>query len=113
MIALETLSGQLGLAPLAAAAAVPGRMVGGVTCSDLLSDVLSGAGPGNLLITSLTHRNVISVAVLLGLSAVIVTGGRRPEENAVLAAEKEGIPLFSTGMSNFETAGRVYLLLPS
>lgn len=111
MISLNELAGQLGLVPVAAAGALPGKVVSGAYCSDLLSDVIANARAGNVLITVLTHQNVIGVAVLVELSAVIMTGGMLPVESAVVAAAREGIPLFTTALNSFETAGRVHRLL--
>lgn len=111
MIFLDELAGQLGLAAVAAADTLSGRGVSGAYCSDLLSDVIANALAGNVLLTVLTHQNVIGVAALVGLSAVIMTGGMLPEESAVLAANREGIPVFTTELSSFETAGRVHRLL--
>lgn len=111
MISLDTLAGHLGLAAAAAADKTVDKEVSGAYCSDLLSDVIANARAGNVLITVLTHQNVIGVAALVGLSAVIMTGGMLPEESAVLAADREGIPVFTTGLGSFETAGRVHRLL--
>lgn len=109
MIPLETLADRLGLA--SAAGAWQDRVISGAYCSDMLSDVIANARAGDVLITILTNRNVIGVAVLVGLAAVIITGGRLPEESAVEAAKRENIPVFTTIMNNFEAAGRVYQLL--
>lgn len=111
MISLDKLTGQLELSAAAASEKAPGKEASGAYCSDMLSDVIAHARAGNVLITILTHQNVIGVAVLVGLAAVIMTGGRLPDENAVLAAEREGIPVFTTGLNSFEVAGRVHRLL--
>jgi predicted transcriptional regulator len=111
LITLENLVEQLELTPVAAETSAGTREVTGVYCSDLLSDVMSRARAGNLLITSLTHHNVIAVAVLVGLSAIIITGGRPPKEATVEAAGREGIPLYTTKKNKFEMAGLVYRLL--
>lgn len=113
MISLEKLAEQLGLVAAAANEAISSAEVNGVYCSDLLSDVIAKALSGNALITVLTHQNVIGVAALVGLSAVIMTGGMLPEESAILAANKQGIPVFTTELSSFETAGRIHRLLYS
>ena len=78
--------------------------------SDLLSDVLANAPTGGVLLTIQVHMNVIAVAVHAGLSAVIFTSGMRPEESVRLKAVQEGIPLFTTAETTFETAGRLYAM---
>ncbi len=87
------------------------RMVRGAYCGDLLSDVLANAAPGNLWVTIQRHRNVIAVAALINLSGVIITGGRIPEKDTVYTAEKEGIPLFSTQLNNYQASGKLYNIL--
>lgn len=92
-------------------AAVQLGEIQGAYCGDLLSDVLANAAPGELWVTIQRHRNVIAVAALLNLSGVIVTGGRIPAKDTVHTAEKEGIPLFSTPLNNFQAAGKLYTIL--
>lgn len=87
--------------------------VTGVYCSDLLSDVMAGAKAGSILVTILTHENVVAVASLLELAAVLLTGGKKPGEETLRRAEEQGVPLLLTGMSTFETAGKLYQLLDS
>ncbi|HBV99194.1 MAG: DRTGG domain-containing protein [Peptococcaceae bacterium BICA1-7] len=80
----------------------------GAYCGDLLSDVLANASGGDLWITIHRHRSVIAVASLLNIGGVIITGGRQPNQDALIDAEKEGIPLFSTPLNNFQASGRLY-----
>ena len=78
--------------------------------SDLLSDVLANAPSGGLLLTIQVHLNVIAVAMHAGQAAVIFTSGMVPEEGVIDRAVEEGIPLFSTGESTFDAAGKLYAL---
>ena len=78
--------------------------------SDLLSDVLANAPGGGLLLTIQVHLNVIAVALHAGLAAVIFTSGLEPEEEVRAKAREEGLPLFATGLSTFDLAGRLYAL---
>ncbi|HHV79682.1 MAG TPA: serine kinase [Firmicutes bacterium] len=87
------------------------RPVSGGYCSDLLSDVLANAKPGDLWITIQTHVNVVAVASLIGVAGVIITGGKKPEAATVTKAEQEGVPLMVSEARSFETAGRLYELL--
>jgi len=87
------------------------KKVTGAYCSDLLSDVMAGAEAGSILITILTHENVVAVAALLDLAAVLFTAGKKPGMETVRLAEENGVPLLLTGMSTFETAGKLYRLL--
>jgi predicted transcriptional regulator len=78
--------------------------------SDLLSDVLANAPSGGVLLTIQVHLNVIAVALHAAQAAVIFTSGMVPEEAVRNKATEEGIPLFSTDESTFDTAGRLYAM---
>lgn len=103
---------RLGLKALAGAnTGLRDRQVTGGYCSDLLSDVMANAEEGSAWITIQTHKNVIAVALLTGVAAVIMTGGRRPDEETLAAAEAEKVVLLTTSKGSFEVAGELYSLL--
>lgn len=79
--------------------------------SDLLSDVMAHASPGNLWLTVQSHPNVVAVGVLGNLVGVILTGGREPEPETIARARSEGLPLLVTHLPTFEVAGRLYQAL--
>ncbi|MCX7792884.1 MAG: DRTGG domain-containing protein [Thermodesulfovibrionales bacterium] len=87
------------------------REVKGAYVSDLLSDVMANARPGEIWITLQIHINIVAVAVLKNLPAIIITNNRKPDEETLKKASQEGIAIFKTGLSTFETAGRLYKLL--
>lgn len=87
------------------------KEVKGGYISDLLSDVMGHAREGELWLTIQTHPNVVAVAMLLNLAAVLFTAGQIPEEMTVEKAEEEGIILLTTPLSTYEAAGRLYTLL--
>lgn len=76
--------------------------------SDLLSNVMGQARSDGVWVTMQGHQNVVAVAVLAGLGAVVVAGGVRPDDDAVRKAEQEGLALFTTDLSAFETVGRLH-----
>jgi predicted transcriptional regulator len=78
--------------------------------SDLLSDVLANAPAGGVLLTIQVHLNVIAVALHAMQAAVIFTSGMVPEEAVRERAMAEGLPLFATKQSTFDTAGKLYAL---
>ena len=78
--------------------------------SDLLSDVLANAPSGGVLLTIQVHLNVIAVALHAMQGAVIFTSGMVPEEAVRHRAIAEGLPLFATKQSTFDTAGKLYAL---
>lgn len=76
--------------------------------SDLLSDVLARAKEGTIWVTNQKHQNVVGVAVMLNLAAVIIAGGVQPDENTLEKAKAENVPLYSTDMTLYEVVGRLY-----
>ena len=82
--------------------------INGCYISDLLSDVLAHAGAGMLWVTIQTHHNVVSVAATKDIAAVLFTCGRKPDPAIIAEAEKEGIALWTTPLSTYEAAGRLW-----
>ena len=76
--------------------------------SDLLSNVMGQAKIGSVWITMQGHQNIVAVASLLGLSAVILAGDVQPEKETVSKAEEEQIPLLTTNLSSFAAAGLLH-----
>ena len=80
----------------------------GCYISDLLSDVLANAEPGVLWVTIQIHRNVLSVASMKDISAVLFTCGRKPEPDIIAEAAEKSIVLLSTPLTTYETAGKLW-----
>lgn len=95
--------------------AVPGvgteRAVTGAYCSDLLSDVMAHAQPGDLWITVQVHQNIVAVAVMAELAGIVLVGGMRPDAEALAKAAREKVVLLTTPLAAFEVAGRLHHLL--
>lgn len=87
------------------------REVTGAYCSDMLSDVMSRSRAGQVWLTIQGHQNVAAVASLVGLAAVVITGGRPASRELIERAGDEGIAVFRTELTTFEAAGRLYALL--
>jgi predicted transcriptional regulator len=79
--------------------------------SDLLSDVMGNAKEGNIWITVQTHLNVVAVASLKDLSAVIIVKSALPEADTIKKSNMEKMPVLSTDMDTFNITGRLYELL--
>jgi hypothetical protein len=80
----------------------------GCYISDLLSDVLANAEPGVLWVTIHTHRNVVSVASMKDIAAVLFSCGRKPEAAIVAEAVEQGVLLLSTPLTTYEAAGKLW-----
>lgn len=76
--------------------------------SDLLSCVMAGASKKSIWITLQAHGNIIAVATLLDLSAVIITEGAQPDTSTIEKANEEGVILLSTSLPTYEVAGRLW-----
>lgn len=87
------------------------KNVSGGYVSDLLSDVMGNGEKDEVWITMQSHMNVVAIASLKELSAVIFVSGIEPAEAVVRKAEEEGIALLGTELSTFSIAGRMYQLL--
>jgi len=80
-------------------------------CSDLLSDAMANAQKNSLWITLQTHPNIVAVASLAGLSAILISRGGQPDPETIEKAIQEKIPLLTTELPTFEAAGRLFQLL--
>ena len=76
-------------------------------CGDLLSDVMANAPDGCIWLTVQTHQNIVPVAVLHDMAAVILTGGQEPDHETIEKANKEGIPILMWSKSAFDLAGQI------
>lgn len=77
-------------------------------CGDLLSDVMANAQKGGVWLTIQSHQNIVAVAVLRELSAIVLVNGRVPDEETKARAEAEGIPLLLSPLSSYSLAGKLY-----
>lgn len=79
------------------------KITGGYT-SDLLSDVMSNAKDGNILITIQAHNNTVAVASLAGIIGIVVAGGRPVPEDMLISAQRETIAVFRTKVNQFDAS---------
>lgn len=86
------------------------RNVRGGYASDLLSDVIANAREGDAWVTLQRHVNIVAVAHLKSLAAVVLVNGRQPEADTVARANEERVPIVSTSLTAFDAAGALYAL---
>lgn len=79
-------------------------------CSDLLSCVMTGAEAGAVWVTLMAHGNIVAVAALLDISAVIITEDAQPEEDTLKLATEKGVTLLSSPYDNFHIIGKLWEL---
>ncbi len=77
-------------------------------CGDLLSDVMANAPSGCIWLTVQTHQNIVPVAVLHEMAAIVLTGGQEPDQETIAKANEEGVPILMWPDSAFDLAGQVY-----
>ena len=99
-LSLKVISGQSNL----------NKEVSGGYASDLLSNVMGQAHAGNIWVTMQGHQNIVAVALLAGLTAIVIAGGVEPDPEAVRKAETEEIVILTTNLSAYEVVGRLYQL---
>jgi hypothetical protein len=76
--------------------------------SDLLSCVMAGAKNKALWVTLQCHGNIVAVAALLELSAVIITEGAMPDPATIDKANEQEVILLSTSRPSFAIAGQLW-----
>lgn len=84
------------------------RTVSGGYAGDLLSDVIAHGRKDDLWVTIQIHPNILAVAALKELAAVVIANGREPAAETVERAEREGVPLLVSRLSAFECIGRLH-----
>ena len=78
----------------------------GYTC-DLLSWVMAHGAAGMAWVTVQTHMNVIAVASLMEMAAVIIPEGIEMEGPSLEKANDEGICVLQTGLTAYEICARL------
>jgi len=78
---------------------------------DLLSHVMGKSEEGQMWLTVQTHKNVLAIASLNDLSAVVLIDGQKPDANMLEAAEEEGIPILGSEKSAFQLGGELFEFL--
>jgi hypothetical protein len=76
--------------------------------SDLLSCVMASAVRHGIWVTLQAHVNIVAVAALLDLSAVIITESAQPDEATIQKANEENVLLLSTPQPSFYIAGKLW-----
>jgi len=76
--------------------------------SDLLSCVMAGAKQKGLWVTLQAHNNIIAVAALLELHAIIITENAQPDAATIQRANEQDITLLSTPLQTFAVTGKLW-----
>ncbi len=80
----------------------------GIFISDVVSVIVEGLAPTNLLVTVQTHKNLIASANLVEAGAVLFVRGRIPDEETVELANRAKLTLMTTEPDTWNTAVKLY-----
>jgi hypothetical protein len=84
-----------------------GREVYGGYCGDLLSWVMGRAQQDNAWITIMSNMNIVAVASLSDVSAVILAEGVTLEQSVIDTASAKGVNILSSDKGTFEIAAMI------
>lgn len=107
---ITELVAELGLKVMSGQAGLDNEIKAGYT-SDLLSDVMGNIETGSIWITLQTHKNVMAVASLKDLSAIVIVNNYTPDQDLLAQSEEEGIPVLVTSDKAFEISAKIYNLI--
>lgn len=89
----------------------PEREVSGAYAGDLLSWVMRRAQADGAWLTIMSNRNIVAVAALTDVAAVILTEGVPPDETVAELAESRGVNLLGSERDTLETGAALLSLL--
>lgn len=84
------------------------REITGGYVSDILSDVLTYAEPGNIWVTRQIHLNIVPIASARDISAIIIVSGRQLDPETLAKAKSENLPILGTPINAFQLVGKLY-----
>jgi hypothetical protein len=107
---LQQIIDQLNLSVLTDAKDFAGITPTGGYSSDLLSCVMAGAKKGNIWITLQAHLNIVAIAALNEVTAIIITENAQPDAASIARANEQGVILLSTPQATYEISGKLWQL---
>lgn len=84
------------------------RDIEGVYISDMVSDIVAGAGANSLLVTIQTHKNLIATANLVDVAAIVFVRNKKPLGDVIELANRAKISLFSTDLDSWALAVKLH-----
>jgi serine kinase of HPr protein (carbohydrate metabolism regulator) len=107
---VRDLSDKLQLNLLAGEDGLDNEVTGGY-CGDLLSWVMGRAKSGDAWITVMGNLNAVAVAVLADCACIILSENASLDDDAIVRANRQGVPVLKSDMTQFELCVRVNELL--
>lgn len=84
------------------------NVITGGYASDLLSDVIANIVEGDIWLTLQGHPNIVAVAILKDISGIVLINGHQPDQETIVKAETEGLPILTSDLPVFELVGKLY-----
>lgn len=81
--------------------------VTGCYIGDMLSVVMSHANEGEVWLTVQTNVNIDAVAVLTGISCIIVVEGMEPDDETIKKAKLQGLTILKSPDTAYEIACKI------
>jgi hypothetical protein len=69
---------------------------------------MANSSEGDVWITLQKHVNIVAVAQLNGIAAIVLVNNRKPEPDTLARAEEMGVAIISTPLQAFDAAGILY-----
>ncbi len=76
--------------------------------ADLLSCVMAGAKRGDIWVTLQAHINIVAVAAMAEVCAIVISEGSVPEPEVIEKANSQGISLLGTIDNTYQVAGKLW-----
>lgn len=76
--------------------------------ADLISDILAEHKSNAILLTGLTHRQIIQTAGISDFAAIVFVRGKAPSNDLIKLAKNQKLPLLRTSLPLYETCGILY-----
>ncbi len=76
--------------------------------ADLMSDVLTFAKDGSILLTGMVNQHVIRTAEMLDVLCITFVRGKKPTDDIIDLAKQTGVTLLCCDHTLYEACGRLY-----
>ena len=103
MLTVRDFAEQMGLRVVAGEGGLDGAVTG-MYMGDLLSWVIGKAKEGDAWVTIQGHVNIVAVALLTVVSCIIVCEAAEINEQTIIKANEEDVPILAGQLPTFETA---------
>ena len=82
--------------------------ISGGYIGDLLSDVMGNAPADSIWLTVQSHVNIVAVASIVGVKAIVLCNGLIYEDETIEKAKENGIALLSSNENSFKACMKLF-----